>query len=118
MTQTQHVLRDGDRQVSFYGELLSSSSSEEDGKDRWSEMYIYLKSDGSGYVVHGAGMSSREGETSREWVRDCHTADAVIKTLTRTADDISYMPKLNVVLLQRAAMIDDALHDAASTQAI
>ena len=116
-TTDDHVLQDGDRQVSFCGDLLSSASTEEDGKERWSEMFIYLKCDG-GYVVHGVGRSSVEGETSREWIRDCATADAVIKALTRRADDVSYMPKVNVVLLQRASQIDDALHEASSTQAI
>lgn len=117
MTSTAHVLRDRQRDITFTGDLIATASSEVVGKDRWSEMSIYTTDDGR-YVVHGLGKSSVEGETDRDWVCICNTAEAVIKALTRTSDDVSYVPNLNLTLLERASMLDDAISDATRVQRV
>lgn len=118
MTSPSHVLKDRERDITFDGAMIATASSEDNGKDRWSEMSLYLIDDGR-YVVHGVGRSRVPGEVDRYWACVCNTPAAVIQALTRTsAKDQSYMPTLNIQLLRRGSQIDNALQEASSAQAI
>ena len=119
MTQPQTFeLRDGDRTVVTEGWLLAMTSSAEEGKPRWCDMELYRTVSGK-YVVHGAGMTSVPGETTRPWVSICDTAESLVSTLTRqSGTGVNYIPFVNKALLTHAAVQDTAVHDAYYTQRV
>lgn len=51
-------VRDGNRLLTFDGELLASVSSRDDSKDRWTEMNVY-KTTGGSYILEKVGRSVR-----------------------------------------------------------
>lgn len=51
-------VRDGNRLLTFDGELLASITSRGDGKDRWTEMRVY-KTQGGSYILEKVGRSIR-----------------------------------------------------------
>jgi hypothetical protein len=51
-------VRDGDRLLTFDGELLAHVSSRIDGRDRWTEMRVYRTTGGS-YILEKVGRSIR-----------------------------------------------------------
>lgn len=115
-TQT-YELPDRTRTVVFEGVLLANATTASEGKSRWSEMALYVTSDNK-YVVHGVGKSNVAGETDRSWVMVCDTPAGLITALTRRSDGVEYMPHVNQLLLDRAAMIDDNVSDATMRQVI
>ena len=51
-------VRDGNRLLTFDGELLASITSREQSKDRWTEMRVY-KTHGGSYILEKVGRSVR-----------------------------------------------------------
>lgn len=111
-------LHDSDRAVVIEGWLLATATSAEEGKLRWCDMQLYRTVSGK-YIVHGAGMTSVTGETTRPWVSVCDTATGLVATLTRSSDKgVNYIPFINRALLTHAAAQDTLVHDAYYTQRV
>lgn len=55
---TDMQVRDGNRLLTFDGELLASISSRDDDRDRWTEMNVYRTTGGS-YILEKVGRSIR-----------------------------------------------------------
>lgn len=55
---TNAQVRDGNRLLTFDGELLAFVSSREDSRDRWTEMSIY-RTEGGSYILEKVGRSVR-----------------------------------------------------------
>lgn len=108
------VMRDGQRPLSFAGELLGSSSTHRPGKMRWLELAIYAPADTSGYVVAGVGRSVVPGETDRCWAYVEETPEDVIRRLERYEDgtDTRYLTRAAAQAIQSAAESDESLREA------
>lgn len=106
--RSEHLVQARDRTLRFDGELLGSSTSFEEGKTRWGEVYIYKTIDGE-YVVAGVGRSSRPGDKDLAWAHVCGTAAAAVEQLHQyDDDDVRY-----ITALARRAIMDAGQNDPA-----
>lgn len=107
-----HRVQARDRTLIFEGDLLGSSSSHEDGKTRWSEVFIYRTIDGE-YVVAGIGRSVRPGDQDLTWAHVCGTAAAAVEQLHQYDDDnVRYITTLSRRAIMSAGENDPELLDA------
>lgn len=111
-TTVECVVQDGSRQLRFSGALLGHASSSKDGKNRWSEIWIYRTGTG-GYAVAGVGRSTLEGETDRFWAQMFDDADRVIRRLElKGAGGVRRLPFTSRECLLQACQRDRHLAEA------
>lgn len=101
------LVGEDDREFAFTGRRLGHGSSHRSGRDRWTEVCVYLTVGGA-YIVHIVGCSIVPGEAVRGRVRVCETAAAAVEALHQIDDDgIKYLTNT-----ARAAATEAAARDA------
>lgn len=109
---------DEDREIRFEGELLGSSSSHREGKQRWIEIALYKTRSGK-YVIAGVGKSSVPGETERNWAHVSETPKGAIETLhLYDGEGVRYLTRTAKVALVAACALDEPLLDAYMVETI
>lgn len=112
MDKVQIPRRD-DRVLVFTGEKIGEASSACDGRDRWSEAFVYRTSTGK-YVVGGVGRSTVPGEEDWWWAHVVDTAiDAVEKMYRRNSSGTKYL-----TIVAEEALVDASRNDPAFIDAI
>lgn len=112
------VTRDNDRDLSFDGEAIGSSTSRRAGAVRWYELTLYRVSGDRGYVASGRGVSTVDGEVDRCWAFHAKSADALVDGLYRTNErGQRYLTRTSRLALEEAAD-RDALLDAALVETL
>lgn len=97
---------DGQRPVSFRGEVIATSSSYAPGKMRWFELVIY-RTQSEQYLAQGIGRSDFEDEDDKVWVEIAATAAELISMLHRTGRDGDYyLTRTTQYALEDAARVD------------
>lgn len=118
LTRDEHVVRDGQRELHFEGELLATSSSRQAWKDRWAEFQLYRTTAGK-YVLAGVGRSTRAGEQDNFWAQVSDDPRAVVERLTMLDDhDVRYLPRTAKALLTDAGQHDEGISQAYSHERI
>lgn len=121
---------DRDRELVFTGTRLGGASSFVEGKQRWTEVEIYVTTAGS-YVVSGVGQTNvRRGdlvwddragievqadrdEEPIRWVHVSETAEGAVESLYQEdAASTRYLTKVARQALREAAGRDDSLRRA------
>lgn len=74
--------RTGDRDLSFQGDLLATSSSRRGNARRWLELSLYRTTAGS-YVVYGVGRTQVPDEVDRTWAVIADSPGDAIHALER-----------------------------------
>jgi hypothetical protein len=108
--------RDGES-LSFEGQLLGAGTSKVPGKQRWFEINIYRKRDGS-YVVHTIGMSLIDGESPLVRIIMTTSAFEIISVLVVNHNNKTYIPRQSDRALAQAAHWDDDIRDAYINRAV
>jgi hypothetical protein len=113
-----YELPDGERHIRFKGVKLGHSSSQSNGKERWSEISIF-RTEGGSYVVAGVGRTTLPNETDRHWAQVCERPQGVIERLYMLDHDSSrYLPRTSLQALNQARDRDPALNDAFLVQTV
>lgn len=113
-----YSVRDGDRTITFNGELLAAVSSRTEEKDRWIELRLFL-TEGGTYVLYGVGCTRVPGEVERPWVQLADEPEGIIDRLYMSSDEgARYMPNTSRRLLEEAASVDARIAAAWSEERI
>jgi hypothetical protein len=114
VTTRTYSVQDGDRTVTFDGQLLAAESSyahrRQRARLRWSELRLFAVVDGS-FALAGVGRSQEPGEHDRFWLlRTTDPRDLVNKlTMHELTKTTSYIPSMSRRLLETAARHDARL---------
>lgn len=104
--------RTDDIPISFRGRAVAEVTSAAPGKDRHTELRLWLVDDGS-YVVESVGVSTVPGEVTLRSANHCGTVTGVIASLRKSdasrGSRRSYLPDLAWSLLRAA-------HDAGAIE--
>jgi hypothetical protein len=107
-----HEARDGERVLVFRGVQIGFASSEEPGKERWTEAKIFRTAAGN-YVVEIVGRSTHYGEVDRSRAHVCETARGAVESLYIVDDDtVRYIPRVNKEAGEDAARNDAEFAEA------
>jgi len=123
-------VQDHERAFTFNGVLLGHASSENQSKNRWTEMSIYRTDKGT-YIISGIGQTrvkkgdyvwddeksrdvrATKDETPRAWAHVCESAEGAIQRLYLfDTDNVRYMTRVARTALLAAIELDDALKNA------
>jgi hypothetical protein len=113
VTEDQHVIeRDSDVPLRFTGAPIASASSYEPGKDRWTQLTLYLTSTGR-YVLHEEGLTDVDGEDDRSDAYVADDAATLIAGLYKVnVRGKRYLTRLALSLIEDAAVSDDGVRAA------
>jgi hypothetical protein len=130
VTVETFVVRDENRVLHFNGTKLSSATTWEPSKQRWTEMVLYRTARGS-YIIEVIGRSTvkagddvdgvpaRRTEHDIYTARVCDDAAAVVESLNRTDDrGVQFLSIIARDLLDAASELDDAIDQEYTTQYI
>lgn len=104
-----YTVYDGEQPVRFTGTLLSSVTTDDGRKSRWTETSIYKTRAGS-YIIHKAGRTRIEKERTLHSAQVSETADGCIECLRfYDQDGVMSMRWTDKRAILEAAALDDDL---------
>lgn len=107
------IIRPGDVDLVFEGQLLADETTREAGKAHWADLRIYKTNSGK-YIVEWIGRTSVPGQIDKPQVTVADNADGVRTALYRYGPgDRRYITKVALDALEAAGAKDQAIRAAA-----